>query len=60
MKKAVKISIIVIGVIVIAVTSALAVAASQPSKIPEPAKIWEDMPENTNPNFKWLGYWGSL
>ena len=29
------------------------------NQVPEVEAIWADMPENTNPNLKWMGFWGS-
>ncbi|HQC55235.1 MAG TPA: hypothetical protein PKX91_05900 [Clostridia bacterium] len=53
-----------IGVLIVIIVVAIALGAgackgNDDNKIPEVEKVWEDMPNNTNPNLKWMGFWGS-
>lgn len=59
MRRILKVFMITVGIVVLVAASALVYVSSTQSKIPACDIVWEDMPENVNPNLKWMGFWGS-
>ena len=59
MRRVLKVFMITVGIVVLVAASALVYVGSTQNQVPACDIVWEDMPENTNPNLKWLGFWGS-